>query len=68
VLGAGDALERVPTERGAYPEFYRQLAEALTSGAPAPVDAREAVAALHVLDAARTSAAERRVVRLGAGD
>ena len=72
VLGALDADEalaadarRVPTERGAWPAFYAGVAAALRDGAPSPVPVAEAIAALDVLEAARRSAAERRVVALG---
>jgi predicted dehydrogenase len=53
-LGAGDDLARVPTERGAYQEFYARLAAALTSDAPLPVDPADAVATLSIIDTIRT--------------
>jgi predicted dehydrogenase len=53
-LGAGNDLTRVPTERGAYPEFYVQLAAALTSNAPVPVNPTDALRTLTVIDAIRT--------------
>jgi scyllo-inositol 2-dehydrogenase (NADP+) len=51
---------------GDWPAFYRELGEALhqTPPTPPPVDPNDAVAALRVLDAARVSAAERRVITL----
>jgi predicted dehydrogenase len=49
---------------GDWPAFYRLLATALTEGGPPPVDPRDAVAVLRVLEAARVSAATGRVVRL----
>jgi predicted dehydrogenase len=62
----GDAEHRraVPTLVGDYGAFYRSLAEALVSGGPMPVDPNDAVASLDVIEAARRSAAERRVVSL----
>lgn len=60
----GEHRERVPSERGCWTEFYRQLQEAVTNQGPNPVDAREAVASAKVLDAARISALEGRVVTL----
>jgi scyllo-inositol 2-dehydrogenase (NADP+) len=63
-LGAGDRLERVPTLPGAYQRFYEGVVLALREGAPPPVDADGVVAGLEVLDAARKSARERRVVDL----
>jgi predicted dehydrogenase len=61
-LGERDDLRPVPTEPGAYVRFYEGIAAALRDEAPPPVDPDEVVAALEVLDAARMSATERRVV------
>ena len=61
-LGAGDDLEVVPTIPGAYQEFYLGVARALREGAYPPVDPADAVAALEIIEAARLSATERRVV------
>ncbi len=63
-LVAGDASESVPSERGDWPRFYSELAVALRDGGPAPVDPRDAVAGLRVLEAARQSARERSVIGL----
>lgn len=63
-LVRGDASEAVPSERGDWPQFYALLAAALRDGGTAPVDPRDAVAGLRVLEAARRSAAERTVVRI----
>jgi predicted dehydrogenase len=54
----------VPSERGAYQDFYTQFAAALRGEADFPVPAAEAVHTLEVLDAARTSAEQNRVVEL----
>ena len=64
-LGAGAAIETVRTQPGAYTEFYRRLVEALRRGGPPPVDPRDAVATLNVIEAAQRSAASSRVVHLG---
>ena len=53
-LGAGEQLTRVPTERGAYQEFYVRLAAALTSNAALPVDPVDAVRTLTIVDTIRT--------------
>jgi predicted dehydrogenase len=53
---------RVPSERGAYQDYYSGLAAALDGRGPLPVPVREAIHTLEVLDAARLSAAEGRVV------
>jgi predicted dehydrogenase len=51
VDGAGP-LERVPTERGQYPAFYEQVAASILDGAPVPVDAREALETVRILESA----------------
>jgi predicted dehydrogenase len=65
-LGAGGDEAPVETERGAYPEFYRQTAAAVRASGPVPVDPADAVAVLGIIDAARRSAGERQVVHLAA--
>jgi len=57
--------ERVPTLPGAWDTFYPAFAAAVRGLGLVPVDARDAVASLTVLDAARRSATEGVVVRLG---
>ena len=59
--GAG---EPVPTEPGSWSSFYAGFASAVHGQAPVPVNPWDAVAALEVLDAARTSATQGRVVEL----
>jgi scyllo-inositol 2-dehydrogenase (NADP+) len=63
-LGAGDELRRIPTAPGAYQRFYEGVVLALREDAPPPVDPDGVVAGLEVLDAARKSAREHRVVEL----
>ncbi|MFI6507739.1 Gfo/Idh/MocA family oxidoreductase [Streptosporangium sp. NPDC050855] len=63
-LGAGDDGRAVPTEPGGYAGFYPAVLACLRDGAPPPVEPEEVVRALAVLEAARLSAAERRVVTL----
>jgi scyllo-inositol 2-dehydrogenase (NADP+) len=63
-LGAGDELRRIPTVPGAYQRFYEGVMLALREDGPPPVDPDGVVAGLEVLDAARKSARERRVVEL----
>jgi predicted dehydrogenase len=62
VLGAGEDVRPVPTEPGAYQDFYRGLVASLRDGTPPPVDPQDAVSGLEVLEAARLSADEGRVV------
>jgi predicted dehydrogenase len=64
VLGLEGAVEPIRTEPGSYPQFYAGVAAALHSGAPPPVDPDDAIAALDVIEAARASAAHRRVEHL----
>jgi predicted dehydrogenase len=61
-IGSGDQLEPVRTEAGAYQRFYAGIVAAIRDGAPAPVDADDAVATLEVLEAARRSSSEQRIV------
>jgi predicted dehydrogenase len=61
----GDASETVPTVDGAWDTFYPAVAAAVRGTGAAPVAAADAVASLTVLDAARRSATEGVVVRLG---
>lgn len=61
VTGGGRAVRTLP---GDYPAYYAAVAAALREGAPNPVTAYEAAAALDVLEAARRSAAEGVVVEL----
>jgi predicted dehydrogenase len=63
-LYAGDTWRRVGSERGRWDTFYPAVAGAISDGSAPPVDARDAVATAHVLDAARESAATGSVVRL----
>jgi predicted dehydrogenase len=57
LLGAEPDIEPVPTLPGDYPAFYAAMAAAILDGTPVPVDPREAVTTLRLLDAARRSAA-----------
>lgn len=60
-----EGSEPIPSERGDWPRFYSQLERSLRGGSPPPVDPRDAVAGLEILDAARRSAATGTVVSLG---
>lgn len=60
----GDRSEPVRSEPGAWPAFYTGIADMLRGGAP-PVEARDALAALEVIDAARSQALRRHA--LGSG-
>ncbi|GJF30192.1 oxidoreductase [Kitasatospora sp. NE20-6] len=64
-LGTDEGAARTPTDPGDYPAYYAGVAAALATGGPPPVDPRDAVATLAVLEAARGSAATGSTVRLG---
>ncbi len=61
-LVAGDQSVPVPPEPGDWPRFYKLLRDALRDGGPPPVDPRDAVETLRVLEAARRAAREHRVI------
>ncbi|MGW6916837.1 Gfo/Idh/MocA family protein [Kitasatospora sp. NPDC054939] len=64
-LGTDESSAPLPTDPGDYPAYYAGIAAALADpGTPPPVDPRDAVAVLAVLEAARTSAATGTAVRL----
>lgn len=63
-LARGAELVPVRREPGGHADFYRAVRAWLRDGGPVPVDPRDAVRTARVLDAARVSAAERRVVAL----
>ena len=56
-LWDGTGSRAVPTEAGDYPAFYAGVVRCLRDGAPPPVDPRDAVAGLEVIEAAREDAA-----------
>ncbi|MET1154418.1 Gfo/Idh/MocA family oxidoreductase [Arthrobacter sp.] len=49
-LGTPGETRKVPSERGAYPEFYRQLAAAINDGAPVPVEPADALDAVRIIE------------------
>ena len=61
----GNQVEVVPTENGRWDTFYPAFAAAVRGQGEVPVPARDAIATAAVLDAARRSATEGGVVRLG---
>jgi len=67
LVGADGEREAVPREPGDQADFYREVAQALAQPDPQaamPVDPRDSVHALAVIDAARTSAESGRVVEV----
>ncbi|MFW5416690.1 Gfo/Idh/MocA family oxidoreductase [Nocardiopsis sp. CNT-189] len=65
LVGAEDDVRPVPAVRGAYPDFYAGVRDAVGEGEPVPVEPHEVVHGLEVIEAARRSAAEGRVVAPG---
>jgi predicted dehydrogenase len=63
-LVRGDEREPVARAPGSWSDFYPAVVAMLRDDEPPPVDPRDAVAVLEVLDAARRSNRERAVVSL----
>jgi predicted dehydrogenase len=61
-LGTEGAFEKYPTLPGRYTDFYAAMERALRGEGPVPVNPWDSVAALEVIEAARVSADEGRVV------
>lgn len=61
-LSDGTSSRRLRTEIGGYHLFYAELERAIRESGPAPVAIEDAIAGLAVIEAARLSAAEHRVV------
>ena len=64
LLWGEDGAAPVASLPGNWPAFYAALPAAVTQGAPLPVDPRDAVRTMQVLEAARRSAASGQVVAL----
>ncbi len=52
LIGVGDELRAVPTEAGDYPAFYAAVAASIRTGSPFPVDPRDALAVVRILEEA----------------
>ena len=50
-------LVPVPTEAGAYPQFYEQVAASILDGAPVPVDPRSALDTVRIIEQAHAQSA-----------
>jgi predicted dehydrogenase len=61
-IRVGDRERRVETEPGAYERFYAELADAMRSGGTPPVDPRDSVQGLRIIEAAFESARSGTVV------
>jgi predicted dehydrogenase len=62
LLGAGTEVRPVRTERGNYQRFYELAIPWLRDGAPPPVEPEDGIAVLELIEAARASSAEGRVI------
>jgi predicted dehydrogenase len=62
LLGVDGDLRPTPTAPGAYQSFYAQVAAALRDGTPMPVDPRDSVATVELIELAHRSAAEGMVL------
>jgi len=61
--GSNEGLTRVPTEAGDYPAFYAGVAESIRNGAPAPVDPRESIEVVRIIEQARVLSTSSRAAR-----
>ncbi|GAB3280371.1 Gfo/Idh/MocA family protein [Parasphingorhabdus pacifica] len=65
LLGSEGEVRPLATVPGNYPAFYDGVVAALRDGTPPPVDPADASAGLRIIEAARRSAHDRTVERLG---
>ena len=56
LLGVADSLEPVPTEAGDYPAFYAGVAASILDGAPSPVDPKDALEVVRIIERAHALA------------
>ncbi|NJP34338.1 Gfo/Idh/MocA family protein [Micromonospora thermarum] len=61
-LGVDGALRPVPTEPGRYQSFYAEVAASLRDGTPMPVDPRDAVDTVELIELAHRSATDGAVL------
>ena len=67
LLAGSDDEREIALEPGAYETFYASVRDALRGEGPLPVDPRDSVAALRVIDAARRSARDCTVIDTSEG-
>ena len=56
-IGVGEPYQPVPTEPGDYPAFYAGVAASILEGAPSPVDPRDALEVVRIIERAHALAA-----------
>lgn len=66
LIGSNGNLQSVSGEAGAYQRFYQEVVVAINESGAAPVDPHDAVTGIEVIEAARRSASEGKVVSLSA--
>ena len=64
VDGATGKREAIPSERGCWVEYYRQVRRSIVEGAPVPVTADEAAEIIEIIEAVYRSAREGRRIAL----
>jgi predicted dehydrogenase len=64
LLGAGTDARPVRTENGNYRRFYELAVAWLRDGGPPPVNPEDGIAALEMIEAARTASAQGRVINV----
>ena len=64
-VGAGDDAHALRSEPGNYLAFYSAVAAAIRNGTEPPVTTEQGIALMELLDAARLSARDGRVVEMG---
>lgn len=67
ILSDGTVEQIVPTLPGRYQDFTAAVRDALLTGGAMPIDPRDAVAALEIIEAARISSAAHQIVELRPG-
>ena len=61
--GSSEGLTRVRTEPGNYPAFYAGVAESIRSGAPAPVNPRESLEVVRIIEHAHAMSTRARTTQ-----
>ena len=57
LIGVGESLVPTRTENGAYPEFYVGVAASILQGAPSPVDPRDSLEVVRIIERAHALSA-----------
>jgi scyllo-inositol 2-dehydrogenase (NADP+) len=63
-LGTPDRSHKIPTERGAYQDYYAGVRDALHNKTPPPVTIEQAIDVMVVIEAAQRSANEAATVEI----